>query len=132
MACPLQVVEDLPARHLVETQLADQHMITAPHTLTYWEDHLCLPGVVYDRKNRKAWQRAGSKTLYQRAVDEVEQRLAAYQPVETAPLAVAEMERLIRSGMQGNADLPAIPGQHRGSGLARDDCPNGGRYPRPA
>ncbi|MCB0152215.1 MAG: trimethylamine methyltransferase family protein, partial [Caldilineaceae bacterium] len=42
MARPLQVVEDLPARHLVEAQLTDLHMITAPHTLTHWEDHLYL------------------------------------------------------------------------------------------
>ena len=110
MTRPLQVVEDLPARHLVEAQLTDLHMITAPHTLSYWEDHLYLPGAVYDRKNREAWERAGARSLSQRAADEVEQRLAAYQPVATDPLAVAEMERLIRSGMQGNAALPAVPG----------------------
>lgn len=107
---PLQVVEDLPARPLVEAQLTEMHLITAPHTLAYWEEHLYLPGAVYDRKNREAWQRAGEPSLWQRAVAEVEQRLAAYTPVATDPRAVAEMERLIRSGMAGAAPLPAIPG----------------------
>ena len=60
--------------------------------------------------NREAWQRSGEQSLWQRAVAEVEQRLAAYMPVETDPRAVAEMERLIRSGMAGAAPLPAIPG----------------------
>ena len=110
LARPLQIIDDLPARHLVEAQIADMHMITAAHTLTHWEEQLYLPGAVYDRKNREAWQRAGGKSLWQRAVDEVEQRLAAYTPFETDPRAVTEMERLIRSGMSSDAPLPAIPG----------------------
>lgn len=122
LARPLQVVDDLPTDHLVDTQLAEMHMITAPHTLAHWEKHLYLPGAVYDRKNREAWQRAGGKSLWQRAVEEVERRLAAYTPIETDPLAVAEMERLIRSGMHGDAPLPAIPGlraENNGAGESR-------------
>ncbi len=61
-------------------------------------------------QNREAWQRSGEQSLRQRAVAEVEERLAAYPPVDTDPLAVAEMERIIRSGMQHDAPLPAIPG----------------------
>jgi hypothetical protein len=41
----------------------------------------------------------------------VEQRLAAYTPLETDPLVVAEMERILRSGMKSPRPLPAIPGQ---------------------
>ena len=110
LARPLQIVDDLPTGDLVQAQLADMHLITAPHTLAHWEQQLYLPGAVYDRKNREAWQRAGSKTLWQRAVEEVEQRLAAYTPVATDPHAVVEMERILRSGMTGDAPLPAIPG----------------------
>ncbi|MFM7172101.1 MAG: trimethylamine methyltransferase family protein [Caldilinea sp.] len=108
---PLRVVDDLPTQALVEAQLADLHLITAGHTLTHWEEQLYLPGAVYDRKNREAWQRAGARSLWQRAVDEVEQRLAAYTPLETDPLVVAEMERVLRSGMKSHRPLPAIPGQ---------------------
>jgi trimethylamine--corrinoid protein Co-methyltransferase len=117
---PLQIVDDLPVRPLVETQLAELHLITAPHTLRHWEEHLYLPGAVYDRKNREAWERAGAKSLWQRAVDEVEQRLAAYTPIETDPLAVAEMERLIRGGMETGAALPTVPGW-RAPGSAAGD-----------
>ncbi|MEJ5246707.1 MAG: trimethylamine methyltransferase family protein [Caldilinea sp.] len=106
---PLQVIEDLPTRPLVDAQLAEAHMITAEHTLKHWERSLYLPGPVYDRKNREGWERAGAKTLWQRAVEEVERRLAAYRPVETDPHIVAEMERIIRSGMSADAPLPAIP-----------------------
>lgn len=115
LAQPLAIVDDLPTGPLVQTQLADLHLITAAHTLTHWEQQLYLPGAVYDRKNREAWQRAGSKSLGQRAVEEVEQRLAAYTPVATDPRAVAELERILRSGMTGDAPLPAIPGL-RGAG----------------
>jgi trimethylamine--corrinoid protein Co-methyltransferase len=108
---PLKVVDDLPTQALVEAQLADLHLITAGHTLAHWEEQLYLPGAVYDRKNREAWQRAGARSLWQRAVDEVEQRLAAYTPLETDPLVVAEMERVLRSGMKSHRPLPAIPDQ---------------------
>ena len=108
---PLKVVDDLPTHALVEAQLADLHLITAGHTLAHWEEHLYLPCAVYDRKNREAWQRTGARSLWQRAVAEVEQRLAAYTPLETDPLVVAEMERILRSGMKSPRPLPAIPGQ---------------------
>jgi trimethylamine--corrinoid protein Co-methyltransferase len=120
LARPLQIVDDLPTGHLVATQLADLHMITAAHTLTHWEQQLYLPGAVYDRKNREAWQRAGAKTLWQRSVEEVEQRLAAYTPVATDPHAVVEMERILRSGMTGDAPLPAIPGMGAAGAQASD------------
>jgi trimethylamine--corrinoid protein Co-methyltransferase len=127
LARPLQIVDDLPTGRLVAAQLAEMHLITAPHTLAHWEQQLYLPGAVYDRKNREAWQRAGSKTLWQRAVEEVEQRLAAYTPVVTDAHAVAEMERILRSGMTaGDAPLPAIPGL----GAAGDAAGDGRRQRR--
>jgi len=105
------------------------HMITAAHTLAHWEQQLYLPGTVFDRKNREAWQRAGGKTLWQRAIAEVEQRLAAYTPVATDPRIVAEMERIIRSGMTGAAPLPARPGLHS-AGAANADARRVRRFRR--
>ncbi|MBK8047351.1 MAG: trimethylamine methyltransferase family protein [Anaerolineales bacterium] len=109
---PLRIQDDLPTGPLVQAQLAEMHMITAPHTLTNWEDALYLPGPTFDRKNRETWERDGSQTLWQRAVAEVEQRLAVYRPVATDALADAEMLRLIRSGMAGDTPLPVIPPPH--------------------
>jgi hypothetical protein len=40
---------------------------------------------------------------------EVERRLAAYLPVETDPQVDLEMQRIIRSGMRGDAPLPFVP-----------------------
>jgi hypothetical protein len=39
----------------------------------------------------------------------VERRLAGYQPVETDPLIVAELERIIRAGLRDQVELPFVP-----------------------
>lgn len=101
--------DDLPTIDLVRQLLDEQHLITAEHTLTHWPQSLYLPDGVIDRLNRENWQKAGSPTLAQRAKTAVEQRLAAYIPIETDANLDAEMRRLIRSGMAGDAPLPTIP-----------------------
>jgi hypothetical protein len=45
----------------------------------------------------------------------VERRLAAYQPIETDPAIVAEMQLLVRSGMSVEAPLPEVPASSQGS-----------------
>lgn len=102
-------VDDLPTLALVQAQLADQHMLTAQHTLDHWPNQLYLPGPIYDRKNREQWLRSGAKSLQERAVAEVEERLAAYQPIVTEPQIEEEMRRLIRTGMMTERPLPIIP-----------------------
>ena len=101
--------DDLPTMDLVCEVMAEQHLITAAHTMAHWPAELYLPAPVTDRENRENWQRAGSKDLLTRAADEVERRLATYEPLDTDPLAVAEMERLITSGMSTPAPLPPVP-----------------------
>ena len=110
------VVEDLPTRALVQSQLDESHLITAPHTLTHWTDALYLPGPVFDRKNRESWQREGEKSLWDRAVAEGDRRLAVYQPIETDPHLDSELRRLIRGGMTGAAPLPYVPPPPSASG----------------
>lgn len=105
----LQVVDDLPTGELVQAEMAAAHMITASHTLAHWERSLYLPGPIFDRKNRDAWQRAGEKSLWQRAVAEVETRLASYTPVEIDLRLDAELRQLLSSGMPVVAPLPAVP-----------------------
>jgi len=105
----LREVEDLPAQQLVDDVIANDHLITSPHTLQHWPSELYLTDQVIDRENRETWQKAGSKELYQRACDEVETRLAAYTPIETDPLVDAEMRRMIVSGMNAEAPLPELP-----------------------
>lgn len=110
---PVEPLDDLPTLDLVRAQLAEQHMLTAEHTLTHWPQQLYLPGPVYDRANRESWERAGSKELWQRTVAEVEERLAAYEPIATDPAIERELRRLITAGMSGERPLPAVPAAQR-------------------
>ncbi|MCI0583552.1 MAG: trimethylamine methyltransferase family protein [Chloroflexi bacterium] len=101
-------VDDLPVDQLLAQLRADQHLIMADHTSTHWPTELYLPGRTWERDNRENWVKAGSLDTAARAAAEVDRRLAAYQPVETDPLAVAELERIIRSGLRDQVELPFV------------------------
>jgi trimethylamine--corrinoid protein Co-methyltransferase len=101
--------DDLPTMPLVRELLAEQHMITAEHTLAHWPEELYLPGPTLDRQNRESWLKAGRPELAERVNGEVERRLAAYEQPEIEPEIVAEMERIIRAGMTSGRALPVVP-----------------------
>jgi trimethylamine--corrinoid protein Co-methyltransferase len=101
-------MDDLPTVDLVRQLLQEQHLLIADHTLKYWPEEMYLPGPAFDRLNRDNWHKAGQPTLHQRTLAEVERVLAAYQPVETDPLVIAEMRRLIRSGLVDSDALPEV------------------------
>ncbi len=105
----ISVIEDLPAHDLVSYLRANDHLITAPHTLKHWPRELYLTDPVIDRGSREDWARSGSKDAYQRACEQVDRRLAAYQPIETDPAIEAEMRRLVISGLQQQTQLPELP-----------------------
>ena len=102
-------LDDLPTRDLVDEVIGQQHLIMAEHTTKHWPAELYLPGRVVDRDNRENWTKAGGLDAAQRATADVERRLATYQPVETDPAIVVEMDRIIRSGLISQEDLPAVP-----------------------
>jgi trimethylamine---corrinoid protein Co-methyltransferase len=104
----MKPLEDLPTIDLVHEVMAEQHLITAEHTMTHWPQELYLPSPVTDRENRENWARDGGKDLLQRATDEVEQRLSVYQPLETDQHILVEMQRLVTSGMRQAAPLPTV------------------------
>ena len=64
---------------------------------------------MFDRENRETWQKQGSKELYARACEQVDRRLAAYEPIETDAAVDAEMKRLIVSGLESQTTLPVLP-----------------------
>ena len=105
----MAIVEDLPCQHLVADLMANDHLITSPHTLQHWPSQLYLTNPVIDRENRETWQKAGSKELVQRANEEVETRLANYTPFETDAAIDAEMRRMITEGLTAPAPLPELP-----------------------
>jgi trimethylamine--corrinoid protein Co-methyltransferase len=112
--------------------MADQHLIMAEHTMAHWPSELYLPSAIVDRDNRENWQKAGSKDTYTRAIDEVEQRLAAYRPVETDPAIDAELRRIIASGLESQTELPFIPAasEPTAEALAQQAGPVRRRNPR--
>lgn len=105
----IEVLDDLPTTSLVEDLMNEDHLITSPHTLKHWPNELYLTDPVFDRENRETWQKAGSKDLPTRATEEVERRLAAYQPISTDPAIDQAMRELIIAGMHEQDTLPEIP-----------------------
>ena len=43
--------------------LANDHLITSPHTLKHWPQELYLTDPVIDRENRETWIKQGSQDL---------------------------------------------------------------------
>ncbi|MBF8289535.1 MAG: putative trimethylamine methyltransferase [Chloroflexi bacterium] len=101
-------VGDLPIDGLLEHLLRDQHLIMAEHTTAHWPTTLHLPSRVWERDNRENWVKAGAPDTAARATAEVDRRLAAYQPVDTDPRAVEELDRIIVSGLREQTVLPYV------------------------
>ena len=106
---PVEPVDDLPVDRILEQLMADQHLIMAEHTTAHWPSTLHLPSRVWERDNRENWIKAGAPDTAARCVDEVDRRLAAYQPIETDERAVEELDRIIRNGLVAQSDLPSVP-----------------------
>lgn len=105
----IEVLDDLPIDNLVTDLMRDDHLITSPHTLEHWPKELYLTDPVIDRENRESWEKAGSRDLNQRANDEVEERLAAYQPIETDPAIDQAMRDIVTAGFEKQDALPDLP-----------------------
>ena len=101
--------DDLPTDDLIRQLMADQHLIMADHTMRHWPEELYLPSAIVDRDNRENWTKQGAKDAYQRSIDEVQRRLAAYHQLETEPAIDEELRRIIRSGLVDQDHLPEIP-----------------------
>jgi len=105
----LKVEDDLPTSQLVADLMRDDHLITSPHTLEKWPKELYLTDPVFDRLNRETWEETGSKSLYDRACEQVEERLSNYTPIETDPAVDAAMRQLIMDGFESQESLPELP-----------------------
>jgi trimethylamine--corrinoid protein Co-methyltransferase len=105
----VKVADDLPVGPLIDQLMIDQHLIMAEHTSAHWPTELYLPSPVVQRDNREAWMRAGSPDTVARSTAEVERRLASYRQIETDLLIDAEMQRIIRSGLESQTELPLVP-----------------------
>jgi len=105
----INIQEDLPTGNLVDDLMKDDHLITSPHTLKHWPNELYLTQPVIDRENRETWEERGSKNLEQRAIEEVEERLSKYEPIEIDAEIDKAMRELIVDGFREQEELPNIP-----------------------
>ncbi|MEZ4539920.1 MAG: trimethylamine methyltransferase family protein [Chloroflexota bacterium] len=117
----IKPLDDLPTLDLAREVMSEQHLITAEHTMAHWPQELHMPSPVTDRDNRENWARAGSKDLVQRATAEVERRLAAYEPPETDPRVVQELQGIITAGMSAPAPLPVVPPPPKPAAVSPDN-----------
>jgi trimethylamine---corrinoid protein Co-methyltransferase len=107
-ARPVEPKDDLPALDLVRSLLAEQHLITDPHTIARWPQELWVTGPTIDRENRESWDLSGTPDLVARATAEVERRLDAYRTPAIDPAAAAELVAIVQAGDR-DAVLPEIP-----------------------
>ena len=105
----IQVLDDLPTQHLVDQLMAEDHLITSPHTLEHWPKELYLTDPVIDRLNRETWEEGGEMQLWDRACAGVETRLANYEPIETDAAIDAAMRDLVKDGLVDQDSLPELP-----------------------
>ena len=105
----LKPIDDLPTAELVAHLMKEDHLITAQHTLDHWPKELYLTDPVIDRANREAWEVSGSIELYERACQEVDTRLASYEPIETDPEIDAAMRQIVMDGLEKQEKLPELP-----------------------
>ena len=105
----IQVLDDLPTQHLVDQLMAEDHLITSPHTLEHWPKELYLTDPVIDRLNRETWEEGGEMQLWDRACAGVETRLASYEPIETDAAIDAAMRDLVKDGLVEQDSLPELP-----------------------
>ncbi len=111
---PVEVKEDLPAGPLIDELVRDKHLLTSEHTLTHWPDELYLPGPMVDRTNWDQWQEQGSKSWRHRAVEIVEDTLAAYEEPPLDPAFHRDVQEMFRrTCKEEGAALPAVEGSAR-------------------
>jgi trimethylamine--corrinoid protein Co-methyltransferase len=105
----IHVLDDLPSQHLVDHLMHEGHLITDPQTLEHWPRELYLTDPVIDRTTRDTFEETGAPNLLERACEQVERRLAAYQPFETDPAIDEAMRAVIMEGLESQESLPEVP-----------------------
>jgi trimethylamine--corrinoid protein Co-methyltransferase len=100
--------EDFPAVPHFEELLREQHLLIADHTRRHLREEHYFPGPVIDRANRARWHEEGGRTLGERAREQVETLIAAYEPSTLPESARADLTRLMTAEAKrfGMSTLP--------------------------
>jgi trimethylamine--corrinoid protein Co-methyltransferase len=108
---PVEVRGDLPAADLMDELVRDKHLLTSEHTLERWPEELYLPGPMVDRTNWDQWESQGSRDWRARALEVIDETLAAYEEEPLAPSLHEEIQGLLRRTCKEEvAALPALEG----------------------
>ncbi len=100
--------EDFPSLPLFEELLAEKHLLISAHTRRFLREEHYFTGPVLDRANRSRWLEEGSRTLGERAHEEVESHIAAYEPPGISDDVRGELVRLMEEAAfrAGSDKLP--------------------------
>jgi trimethylamine--corrinoid protein Co-methyltransferase len=102
--------EDFPSLPRFEELLEEGHLLISDHTRRYLAEEHYVPTPVVDRANRSRWERDGSMTLFQRAQEEVEHCLSAYEPSRLPDEIKRGLKRLMETEAhrRGMEKLPRV------------------------
>lgn len=106
---PIDVRDDLPAAALIDELVRDKHLLMSEHTLAHWPEELYLPGPMIDRTNWDQWEVQGSRDWRARALEVVDETLAAYDEEPLPDPLHREIQELItRSCNEPGVSLPSF------------------------
>ena len=107
---PVEVKDDLPVGGLIEELLAENHLLTAEHTLDHWPGELYLPGPMIDRTNWDQWEMQGSKDLRTRANEMIDERLEDYDVEPLEPGLDKAARDIFATACEDGVALPGLTG----------------------
>jgi trimethylamine--corrinoid protein Co-methyltransferase len=100
--------DDFPSLPIFQELLKEKHLLISAHTRRYLKEEHYFPGKVIDRANLSRWKEEGSKSLENRAYDEVVRLLNQYQSSKLSNDKKSKLtERMeIEAKKYGMNDLP--------------------------
>jgi trimethylamine--corrinoid protein Co-methyltransferase len=101
--------DDFPALPLFQELLKEKHLIISEHTQNHLREEHIFPEPVINRMTRSQWEEKGSLILDQRATQQIDKLLAAYQPSQLSQNTKQELIKLMQkeAARNGLDQLPA-------------------------
>ncbi len=102
--------EDFPSLAIFEELLKEKHLLISDHTRKYLREEDYFPGTVINRANKSRWEEEGSTTVGQRAMEEIEEHIKAWQPTWLPDNVKKELTMLMGNEVRkyGMTKLPSI------------------------
>ena len=88
--------EDFPSQPRFEELLKEGHLLISDHSRKYLRSEHHFPGPVIERANRARWREEGSKTLIEKAKEEVEKHIREYEPSRLPDEVKQEMTKIMQ------------------------------------